>query len=247
MDSHGPDNLDRLIAYVEGVMPDGERAGFERELAASAGLRAELERMRRIDRALASSLAPPADFRVDVRPAAPTVADARAAASWRRWAGIAGSAIAASVLLALAWLYTAGPTSRQQPLTVSSLYHGQLAGGFVPDWVCKDDREFIDTTQRAFGVPLLARTEGDVEIVGWSGYGDRLADLGLGPAAKEVLARVGGTEVIVLIDKPAPARPPATDSVALNVFERRIGDVALYEITPLDKPAAIEQFKLQQP
>ena len=235
MDSPTPDNLDRLIAYVEGQLSADDRARFEQELAASSHLRGQLELLRRIDRSMADQLAPPGEIRVELGVPAPK------ALGWRRWTGLAGAAVAASILMALAWMYFAVP-DRPQRLTVSALYHSHLAGGFVPDWVCKDDAEFIDTTRKAFGVPLLAKTEGDVQIIGWSGYGDRLADLGLSPSAREILARVNGREVIVLIDKPVPARPPKVDSTSLNIFERRIGDIALYEITPLDKPAAIERF-----
>ena len=237
MDSPAPDNLDRLIAYVEGQLSADEQARFEQELAGSSRLRGQLDLLRRIDRSMVEQLAPRGEVRVE--PGVPALKGT----NWRRWTGLAGAAVAASILLAMAWLYVAAP-GRPQRLTLSALYHSHVAGGFVPDWVCKDDAEFIDTTRKAFGVPLLAKTEGDVEIIGWSGYGDRLADLGLSPAAREILARVKGREVIVLIDKPAPARPPKVDSTSLNLFERRIGDVALYEITPLDRPAAIDRFVL---
>lgn len=236
------DSLDRLIAFVEGQLPLDQRASFERELQQSPELQRRLELMQRIDRSLVTQFAPPRP--IDLPPSMPVTAPD--GAPWRRWAGLVATAAAASILFALAWFYFVTAASGAQPLTVASLYQKHVARGFVPDWVCKDDQEFIDTTRQAFGIPLLARTEGNVEIIGWAGYGDRLADLGLSPAAKEILARVDGREVMVLIDKPAPARPPRDNTRKLNVFERRIGDVALYEITPLDRPAAIERFELKQ-
>jgi hypothetical protein len=238
------DNLDRLIAYAEGQLPLDDRAAFERELAESPELRAQFDLMRQIDRSLMSQFSPPADLEAQPSPSlAPSTG--LVMNPWRRWAGIVGAAVAASILIALAWSFVAGPP-RPQRLTLASLYESHVAGGFKPDWVCKDDREFIDTTRQAFGVPLLARTEGEVEIIGWAGYGDRLTDLGLSGSAKEILARVNGEEVLVLIDSPPPAKPPRDGSRKLNVFERRIGDVALYEVTPLDKPVAIERFVLRQ-
>jgi hypothetical protein len=237
------DNLERLIAYVEGQLPLDERAAFERELARSPELREQWELMRQIDESLISQLSPPGPVETATSPAPAPRPPHRN--PWRRWAGLVGAAVAASILIALAWSLVAGPP-RPQRLTLASLYQGHLAGGFKPDWVCKDDAEFIRTTRQAFGLPLLARSEGDVEIVGWAGYGDRLTDLGLSGGAKEILARVNGEEVIVLMDKPPPARPPRDASGKLNVFERRIGDVALYEVTPLTEPQAIGRFTLRE-
>lgn len=242
---------DRLIAYVEGLLPDDMREAFERELAASAELRHALDTLRRADRSLASQLSPPDAISVDLPAIGPaTPAPARRSAAWSRWGTLVGGAIAASVVLVFALQFINDRFIRPQPgaLALSTYFDSIVAGGMTPDYVCKDDAEFVDYSRKAFGLPLLARGDATVEIIGWTGYGETLKHLGVSRGARTILARVDGRPVVVLIDRADSGAPgPRLDSNAkgrLQLFTRRLDGLVLYEITPLSRPAAVDRFSV---
>jgi hypothetical protein len=257
------DDIEQLIAYVEGQLPDDRRAAFERRLKSSPELQQRLELMHGIDRSISRNFSIPPTMSIGfagsngattLRDPAAIVADQDSSEQvirnvpWRRWGILVGSAIAASVLL-VAMLQYFGDEGRRGPLTVSSLYNSHVKSGFEPDWACKDDAEFIETTKNAFGLPLLAQSDATVQIVGWTGYGDAFTDLGLSPGAKAILAKVEGKPVMVLLDKAGAGQAPKLDRDGkgkLNLYARQVGDVMLYEITPLNRQAAIDKFVLQQ-
>lgn len=245
---------DRLIAYTEGVLSPADRAAFEAELARSPELRAMLDVMRRADASLGRQFALPAS--VAAAPAAVASIPGRAvrersAASWGRWGALVGGAIAASILLVLTLQFVNDRYLRTNPtaLTVSKYFDGVVQNGMTPDYVCKDDAEFVEYSRKAFGLPLLAQGDASVEIIGWTGYGDTLRRLGVSTQARVILARVEGRPAIVIIDRadagaPGPELDPAGRG-RLNLFARQLDGLELYEVTPLSKPAALDRFSMQ--
>lgn len=251
------DNIDELIAYVEGQLPPDRRAAFEAKLAGSPELQRQLQLLRQADDAILHQFAPPAFLKVDFQ-TAQAAASARAAQPpsglpWKRWTKLVGSAIAASIVLVLAytWLNDNYLNPKHPPLTLGQLYSNYVANGFQPAWACKDDAEFVKTTTEAFGLPLLARSDASVQIVGWTSYGDKLTDLGVSRSARGILARVNNHPVMVIIDKVGAGSAPKLDRLArkngLKLFQKQIDSTVLYEITPLDAPAAIEKFFVDRP
>lgn len=241
------DPIDLLIAYVEGQMSVDQRAAFEKTLTASPELRRQLELMRQADESIAHSFAAPGFVQVDFNAARATAAmKSRATVSpLRRWGGLA---IAATLLIVATLRLTIFADSGRAVLTLSELYDGQVKNGFKPAFVCNNDAEFVDYTQKSFGLPLLAQGDSSVQIVGWTyesaeGY----KDLGLSDKAQIVLARVETQPVLLLMDK-GNARGPKIDKNArgrLQVFERNVGGVDVFEITPLSKPMVLDRFKVQ--
>jgi hypothetical protein len=175
---------------------------------------------------------------------------AKGAAPWRRWVGLAGMAVAASIIAVMGiFFYDSYQRGQVNNLTVSRLYDGQVKAGFKPDYVCKDDAEFADYSNKAFGIPLLAQNDSTVTIVGWT-YDDfsRYKDLGISGDAKIILARVKEQPVILLLDK-NDVSGPTVDAAArgrLNVFSTNVGGVDIFEITPLKEPLAMKKFAVAQ-
>lgn len=244
------DPIDLLIAYVEGQMSADQRAAFEKTLAESPELRVQLDLMRRADESIAHSFAAPGFVKIDFNAARATAAmQSRATSSpLKRWGGLIGVAIAAALLVVAALQLPMFSGKAREVLTLSGLYDRQVKNGFQPTFVCNNDAEFVDYTQKSFGLPLLAQGDSSVQIVGWTydtaqGYND----LGLSDKAQIVLARVENQPVLLLMDK-GEAKGPKIDKNArgrLQVFERNVGGVDVFEITPLSKPMVLDKFKVQ--
>jgi hypothetical protein len=146
-----------------------------------------------------------------------------------RWVGIA-AAIGLATLAAVygALLLTADRTDRLGPI-----YHSEVAAGFVPREVCTDAAQFAGWTKEHYGQALYPAPEAaraGVTLVGWS-YGVAVTNY-----SGVLLARVDGTPVVVVVDKSGSEgllRLAAPGDASLRSFRRRIGDLVLYEVTPL--------------
>lgn len=173
------------------------------------------------------------------RPAAPVAGAApRPLRLWLRrpWA-VAAVLILGAVGVWRVWsfgrLNIADLVGAIQPDTLVSVYHTQVEVKHMqPVWVCKDDREIADTLRSHFGQALaLGQLPAGLQTIGWS-YGHSLS-----PHTLYLLARVEGHPVIVCIDRQDAADPAFDTNIpwwsGLRVFERRIGDLVAYEITPL--------------
>ncbi|MCS7033021.1 MAG: hypothetical protein NZ561_03390, partial [Phycisphaerae bacterium] len=250
------DQLQQLIAYVEGQLPPDRRAELEARLATSQTLRQQLETIRQMDRSLTRQFPAPAAVNLDFTAARVRAAVAHSSPEpvklpWRRWAGLAGLATAASVLVVLAvFVHSEYQKQRANRLTVSRLYDGLVRAGFQPTYVCKDDAEFIDYSNKSFGVPLLARSDAAVTIIGWT-YDNpaRYKDLGISGEAKIILAKAGEMPVLLLLDR-NDVPGPKVDSAArgrLRVFQSNIGGVRIFEITPLTEPLVTRRFTVSHP
>lgn len=231
-----------LIAYVEGQLSPSDRSGFEAKLQSSPALQSQLELLRKMDDSLKHAFAAPGFVKVDFDAArAQAAAGARqTSAPWKRWAGIAGAAIAAMVLIVVL-LQLNAPKN-----TVSMIYDNEVKAGFQPTHICANDQDFADYTKKYFGVPMVAQSDSTITILGWT-YASEQAykDLGLTKEARIILCNVEGQKVMLFLDK-NDVRGPRLDSAAkgrLHVFDVNIKGVHVFEVTPLEKPAAANRLK----
>jgi hypothetical protein len=244
---HGqPDRLD-LDAYLDDVVTGPERARMAREISASRELQAEVALQERIDASLQRSLSPgaiPQDLLAKLRENAPT---ARTVPLLRRrrvtWIAATAAALAWG---ALAWQYLYlsdnSKTSRYDAtIPLATIYHKQVAAGFQPKWVCDDDREFASTflARQGQGLLLAAMPPGS-KMVGLTYCG------GLSRYTTTMLARVGDAPIMVFVDRMGagpPPQPPASQS-GLHLFQKELGSLVLYELTPLGEPRVMDYLYL---
>lgn len=233
MNREPTDFNESLEAYLDQTMSAEQRASFERELEIDSSLAEAVALQERIDGSLrqqfdvASMTAPPL-------PEAGRDSSAyRPAKCWQR-----PVAIAAAVLLTAAGLWSAlifVSAGDIEPL--ATVYARQIDNGFVPGWVCENDEQFAQSFDDQFQQPLLLAAASGVEPLGLT------YNYALGARTVMLLARVEGEPVIVFA---GPTRlinePPRAGSRRLNLFERQIGSVKLFELTPFDEPRLLPDF-----
>jgi hypothetical protein len=238
-----------IDAYLDDLLDETERAAFERRLESDARLRAEVEGQRRIDGALGRLFAPPLGDGLASRIATLAATDRRPVvrmparvSRWRRFA------IAAALVIGVVGLYRlwdfvrpSQPTGRYAPQawrSFETVYRDTVSRGFKPNWVCKNDREFVTAFRRQLGQALLLLPP--PPGVAWAGldYCNSIT-----PQTMFLLAWVQGEKVLVLADQAASDRgqtlPPES---RLHLFRRQVGNLVLYECTPLDQPYVLDNF-----
>ncbi|MFO0838619.1 MAG: hypothetical protein U1D55_08810 [Phycisphaerae bacterium] len=249
-----PETLSRLDAYLDGLLDADARRDFERELLGDAGLREQVTRQRAIDASLKRGFAAPSAEALLARvltqrpkPAPPKPAPPRVI----RLFGPAGMAVAAAVLLisvgsswylwqTLSSSVDTGPLPIpvRPLLAVAAAYQEALDNGFKPFYPCRSDQELAGTIYKQLNQGLL-----------WANIPTNVSLLGLIPtrvvSQKTImmLARVDGKPVVLLIDRAcdekAPPSPPPPES-GLKMFRSVVGELVLYEVTPLDKPSLLD-------
>lgn len=225
-----PEFDEALEAYLDGTMPAERRADFARERGAA--LSEASAGQARIDGALRQQFGG-AGMTVPPLPEAAAGPRAYRRAAWWRDARVlaaAGLLVAVGVWAAIAGLGGGADT-------LAAVYAREVDGGLVPGWVCETDAEFAQTFEDQFKQPLLAAAAPGVELIGLT------YNYALEARTVMVLARVDGEPVIVFT---GPTRlvteTPSVGSQSLNLFERQIGQVRLFEVTPLDEPRVLPGF-----
>jgi len=243
---------DLIDAYLDDLLPAPERAAYERRLEREPRLRALLDQQRQIDEALARVFTPGAArerILANVRERSGT--EARSSRAVRSTIG-RGLAVAAALALSAAAIWfgwnpaerTAQrfPTKPHQNMSLVEIYEYEISTGLEPSWICKDDEEFIEAFRQRYRQPLvLASGQPGIEALGLA-YSDAF-----GRYATMLLARVDQTPVLVFINtaKRDPGRTADPQS-HLNVFQRRLGKLVLYEVTPLKEPHLLELFRIPE-
>lgn len=252
-DAGEPAPLDR---YLDGLMDAQEARAFEQSLENDPAQRRQVELQRSINASLRAMFTPPESIPVPgagagVEPAA----HERAAMPLTLGPGPAGrrrvlriAALAATLALMAAggaaywWMFIGDPAPFRQP---AQIYQAQAAAGFTPEWVCTTDDEFRATVRERFGQgALLPLATQGVQIVGWA-YNTPV----LSNRTATLITRVQGQDVLVLIDRAdrdvnLRRTGEAGQRRPLNLFKRRLGDLVLYEVSPLDHAAVIPGFVL---
>ncbi|HVU88997.1 MAG TPA: hypothetical protein VHD36_16855 [Pirellulales bacterium] len=235
---------EQLDAYLDGTLPEPARRAFAREAALSPELTGELALQKRIDQVLVHRFAPPAaptDLAARLREAA-TVTTILYARPRRRRLPLAAAAVAAVVAWAILGWQFFSPANRppvyNPRLPVATIYNTRVAEGFKPTWVCEDDHIFASTFKERQGQGLLLATMPPGSgMVGLAYCG------GMSRYTTTMLARVDGKPVMVFVDRKENEEdgviPPSPDS-GLHLFQKELGNLVLYEVTPFDEPRVMD-------
>jgi hypothetical protein len=244
--SHANDRRqERLDAYLDGLMSVEERATFEREIATDPALQAEISLQHEINSSLRRLFVPPA--RVPELRSAP---HARPAPVQRRnWMfgniGVRHVAAAVIGLVGLAWALwsVTSPPDRTPPghpefKTIAQAYLDEVASGYRESWRCRDTREFATYVWRHVGAGLaFANLPPTVQALGLDGC------YCISPNTVYLLTKVGPENVIIFIDrKDARANLADLPAAGLHAFHRDVGELRLYEVSPLNEPHVLEHF-----
>lgn len=257
---------DSLIeAYLDGTLSGDELRRFEARLRTDEALRDEVELAQRIDASLRARFEPAAiPFELNGSPgaadevprgeAAPGVPSAQSMSRslrWRRIGVIAG--IAAGVLLAailvLRFGGVGGGPSVQTGTQLERLYAKYRSEGWTPAWVCEDDAEFIAAVADRLGQGLLIEDEAiagepELTVLGWA-YGEDVSsyEVIITDRTMVLLTKVDGRGVVALVDRAdRETRRLRVPEGELTLHRRELGDLVIYELTPLDGPHLLERF-----
>jgi hypothetical protein len=222
-----PQDKPTLDRYLDGLLSAPDRERVERALAKDPAARAHVQAQKRIDASLG---------RLFHLPPGPVAIREPARRSWLRlvvWSGAA----AAVLFIGLVGVWAAflrPPAAGPSPL--GPLYRTLVASGFTPKEVCTTRDDFARWVQQYYGQPIypLEKHEG-VEFLGWS-YGQAVST-----NSGVLLAKVNGTDVIVVVDRSVRDKTPftSTGDPGLHLFRKQAGMVVLYEVTPLPQASII--------
>lgn len=242
----------RIDGYLDGQMSAAEREAFERELESDARLREMVERQGAIDGSLSRLFAPPQADRVVARAKAAREGSGAVQVGSRKGGarrarprlvrrGLAAAVIAmvgvGGWLVWQTWLAPEEIEFGHPPWrSLTTVYYDSIKDGFQPEWVCETDEEFEQTFAYKLRERLhLHDVPEEIQAVGLSYCNSITVD------TVYLLARVRGTEVIVFVDRAendgGQTLGPESE---LNLFRDRVGDLVLYELTPLDEPYVTE-------
>ncbi len=228
----------RVDQYVDGLLQAGAREQFERDAAADPALADELAMQQWIDQELRGMYAyEPAQ----AAPAPIPLVQVRS----RFWKA---AAIAATLLIAVAgiWLVVVQQT---KPAPVHNFgfippdqVYAKLEADWKPEEVCTEDDKFQAAVEKRLGSPLLLASTPNVTALGWT-YTGRFRGTIIGDRTMILLTNVGDAKVMVLMDRASSDRKLEPDPTGrLSAFRRKVGDLVLYEVTPLKAPTVIDHL-----
>src|SRR5438034_1831786 len=154
-----PANLD---PYLDGLLAGAELRAFEEQMVRDPQLRAMVSAQRQIDSSLR---------RVMVAPSAPSVTPAAYSLkpsllgriSRSRWVALAAVLIIGVSVWRVWDVFYYRPTPEAvyplagAPRTMDTIYQVEKSRGFVPMWVCRNDKEFATTFWKNLGSALTFR------------------------------------------------------------------------------------------
>lgn len=261
MSGHRPEDIPALLdAWLDGRLDPAARAAFEDRLKADPALREQVELQKQIDQSLRRSLAAPSADRVlgairhggeagaqgetgtgrmpmpqgEAEPGRTIKLQARP----RNAGNLRALALAAALVVAavgLGWFnglfdgLMGGSARPVQELTFASIYDQTLGTGFQPNWVCENDEQFAGSIWGRLGQGLLlATTPPNIEMLGLK-YANLLTE-----DSSLLLCYVDRKPVVLLLERISAARDlPEPKDGRLRVFRRDVGQLAVWEITPL--------------
>lgn len=266
--SHLPPDL--LDLYLDGQLDERQRREVEALLEKNPLLRRQVEAQRMIDAALVSRFAPPAVVPAVVPVESPhgsngaasgaSTAASSSAAGWaraggaNRWMRILQSrwsALAAMLLISIAvwriWTLnfqsdnpdTTYPAQAYRPMEV--VYRAEVRNGCKPQWLCRDEREFVTTFHKRLGHGIaLKPLRPGIEARGLS-----LTNT-ITPESVYLLSKVDGQVVLVFADRLEKDRPQKLPDPSLHLFRKELGPVVLYEVSPYSKPSLLDAMELRE-
>lgn len=242
-------HIDLIERYLDGSLGPDEAKAFERAVATDSALREELRHARNVEASLRRTFTPPSH---GILPSIPTTLAVAGKTTDRRvqWAAAAVIllALSAGIYLAANLIFSPSPTHGPRPAAVpvaESLYRSIARAGWQPTWTCETEAEFAQAVADQLGSPMLVNTEDapDLVLVGWL-----YPPYGMEPLVSEhtmfLLTTQRNERIMVLIDRAErTTKPPVVSRKAsLNVFERTVGDLIAYEITPLEEPTILPRI-----
>lgn len=254
------EKLDRWIeAYLDGRLDAAQQAKFDELCRKFEVVRRELALQQVVDQSLRRIFHPPekAEPQQSVVPAAEdgaAVASPAAPPVKARRFSRAFLGIAAAVVLLIggggAWFYwrtlnpvieTRFPAPRPR-LTLAQLYQQARDKDFNPEWVCKDDKQFITTFYWRLN-HALAMTNLPADVKSW-GLSYALAAATKSPQVVLVTAKIKGQGIMVLVDSAEKDQGQTLDPTpGLHLHKRKLDHLVLYEVSPLDQPVLLHLFE----
>lgn len=237
-----PDPGPTLELYLDRRLKGPEKEAVEATLRARPDLRAQVRVQQELNASLARLFAPPEQGAAPIPMPAPAVRSGRG----RRLFPLVAAAAAVAIGLGAYFAVFSGkssPAAAPIPDRLGPLYRAEIASGFVPQTVCTTREEFGKWVYDYYGQAVYPDDAAEIELVGWD-YGPAVSS-----NSGVLLARAGGKEVIVVVDRSVrdkrPLPPPADPS--LRSFRQQIGSVVFYEVTPLDAPSVLPHLSQGPP
>lgn len=258
-----------LDAFLDGTLPESDRAAWLIRLREDEGLRMQVSRQEAIDAALRRAFVPDdAAAERCIRPVRDQVAMGHGGTATEDSATLTltpqvapttkpsalRSVLAIAAVLGLCAL--AGwqikefiaPTAKpfvyeiQKWRSMDRIYADELAGGFKPDWVCTSDAEFAKATQREIGQGIVLAQVPGLSALGWS-YANTLSTNTL-----YLLATADDTRILVFMQPTGSGREPIVEPESkLHLHQRTVGQSILYEVSPLPEPRVLPHFREAAP
>ncbi len=228
-----------LDAFLDGTLTDAQRVRFRELLAGDPSLQAEIDFQSEVNASLKRIVVPrevPQPAELGEAPAPPALKLPPPRRTWIRTAAVAAVLIAFSAFLLVTRVLPQKAPFRQP----HEVYQSIVSAGFVPREVCTTEEAFTNWTRYALGELLVIPADlAGVTLVGWDYKPVLQARTGV------LLARVGETPVIVLMDTREHARRLTVPrSSGLHLFRRDVGEAVLYEVTPLDHASLLPHARL---
>lgn len=253
-----PEDLQLIEAYLDDELDAAKRLAFESRLEREEALRTEIESQRTIDRRIRALFTPPsAEEIVAVIEAqarerrsgenghlkltrAPSNGPVRRRFTWRSALAVAAALMVGAVGVILSW--SALRQRGYQPPPFQDF--GEVYADARPTWECKPGPDFYRQYFVRYGQGLLIPEElpDNVQTFGF-GYSHSLSE-----ETVYLVAEVDGEQVVVFGDRAenAGGRAVQLGDRSLIRFERRIGGLVLYEVTPLDEPHLLDLFYMPE-
>ncbi len=240
----------QLDAYLDGLMTREQRDRFDEQMTKNDHLRNEVDRQHSVDKVLRRAFAPPHEE--SLRRIAELACDHGIDPIPLRRAGVPilrmfAAAAAIVMLIAGSWMIwlilgpqpaITDPYAPQAWRSMQQVYEDERADGFLPDWVCRDDLEFQETFRSQLGQRMLLNSlpEG-VAAIGLS-YSNTIS-----PWTICLLSEAADEEIIVFIDRlDQDSDTKLVAQSGLYLHRKVIGELVLYELSPLDSPRVIQHF-----
>jgi len=249
-----------LDAYLDGQLSEPMRSRFEEQLSRDPSLRAQVDRQQQIDQSLRRVFATSGSAEAilaNLITHAPHAGNGRARQLHERSATSRTPFVRKPLMIAAAIVFlVCGPfaiyfawesfsESSPTPLVVSAknvqaldvAYHAEVKNGFVCDWECKTQSEFASYFASGFNQPLMMKdVPAGVASIGLKYTG------GITPYTIAYMAKVNDQPVMVFADKAKHDAGQKLTDPKLKIFERKIGKLVLYEVTPLNEPKLLDLF-----
>ncbi len=240
-------DLRPIDRYCDGLLQGQDLEAFEEQAKRDPGLREELVQQRRIDESLRRQFASssPRSTAAELRRSLATQESRPMANSAslgrRRWLIVAALIAIGAGAAWQAWDYFKPGTVVYPPKphrTLVQQYQETINAGFKPDWVCETEEEFANTFRKRLRQKLLlGQLPSGAAALGISHCNT------ISRRSLMLLARVEGKEVIVFVDRVDRDSSQEDPKIAgLNLFNRQVGKLILYELTPMAKPILLEHF-----